>query len=76
MNVKLKMIEARLPEDQRAQLDVLKKAERKAWRGLMSDPRVIADPRATHTPELYAAYEAAAQAERGYRAQIGAFVAA
>lgn len=73
---RLKMIEARLTEDQRAELETLKKAERKAWRGLMNDPRVKSDPSATHTPELYAAYEAAAKAGREYRSQIGAFIAA
>jgi len=48
-------------------LAALMKAERKAYRALMNDPRVIADPRATHTPELWAAYEAAAKAERNFR---------
>ena len=42
-------------------------AEKKAWKALMNDPRVIADPRAEHTPELKAAWEAAAEAERIYR---------
>ena len=73
---RLKMIEDRLPADQRARLETLKKAERKAWRGLMNDPRVKADPRATHTPELWAAYVDAADVEAKYRAQVGAFIPA
>jgi hypothetical protein len=73
---RLKMIEAKLPADQRAHLDALKNAERKAYRALMNDPRVTADPRATHTPEIWAAYADAADAEARYREQIGAFIAA
>ena len=71
---RLKMIEARLPADQKAQLEAVKKSERKALRALMNDPRVIADPTATHTPELRQAWEAAANAEREYRTQIFAFI--
>jgi ferric-dicitrate binding protein FerR (iron transport regulator) len=42
----------------------LVKEERAAWRALMNDPRVIADPKSEHTPEIKARWEAAADAHR------------
>lgn len=52
-------------------LSQLIKAEADAWNALMNDPRVIADPTAEHTPEIKARWEAAAEAERAYRAEHG-----
>ena len=46
-------------------------AERRAYKALMNDPAVIANLCATHTPELWAAYEQAASAEREYRIANG-----
>jgi hypothetical protein len=47
------------------------KEERAAWKALMDDPRVLADPKAEHTPEIKARWEAAADAEREYREAHG-----
>ena len=54
-----------------AKLKKLIAAERKAWRALMNDPRVLSDAQATHDPEIKAAWERAADAEREYRVTHG-----
>ena len=48
----------------------LVREERAAWRALMNDPRVIADPRSEHTPEIKARWEAAADAHRAAYQQL------
>ena len=53
--------------DDMTTLKNLMKAEKAAYAALMNDPRVIADTTAVHTPELYAAWLAAADAERAFR---------
>ena len=53
------------------ELKNLMSAERRAYRALVHDPAVIANPCATHTPALWAAYEQAASAEREYRIANG-----
>ena len=40
----------------------LVREERAAWRALMNDPRVLADPTSEHTPEIKTRWEAAADA--------------
>lgn len=45
----------------------LMKAEEKAYKALMNDPMVLADPTAGHTPKLWDAWCRAADAERAYR---------
>lgn len=52
-------------------LQNLMKAERKAYRALLNDPRVLADLTATHTPALKKAWEDAADAEFAYRNSHG-----
>lgn len=52
-------------------LNQLMKAEDEAWKALMNDPRVLADPEASHTPEIKARWEAAADAEYAYRQKHG-----
>jgi hypothetical protein len=54
-----------------AELKNLIAAERRAYRALMNDPAVLANPCAPHTPALWAAYEQAASAEREYRIANG-----
>lgn len=49
----------------------LMKAERAAWKALMNDPKVLANPKAEHTPEIKKAWESAADAERAYREAHG-----
>lgn len=53
------------------ELQELDRKEAKAHRALMNDPRPMADPTATHTPEILAAWEAAADACRAYREAHG-----
>jgi hypothetical protein len=53
------------------ELKNLMAAERKAYKALMNDPAVVANPCAPHTPALWAAYEQAANAEREYRIANG-----
>jgi hypothetical protein len=53
------------------ELKNLMAAERRAYNALMNDPSVVKNPCATHTPELWAAYEQAAAAEREYRIANG-----
>lgn len=48
-------------------LKILKTATNKAHRALLNDPKVLADPTATHTPSLYAAWTNAADAECAFR---------
>lgn len=55
---------------EKVQLKTLMQAERSAYRALMNDQAVIANPKATHTPALWQAYEQAAAAEREFRAQV------
>ena len=52
-----------------AALKVLDREAGNAYRALLNDPAVKADPQATHTPELYAAWEAAADKCWNYREQ-------
>lgn len=52
-------------------LQKLMKNERAAWKALMNDPAVIADPKALHTPALREAWERAADAERAFREEHG-----
>ena len=61
-------VRKRKPEQERhAMLKDLMKAERKAYRALMNDPKVIADPKSTHTPSLIKAWDEACAAERSFR---------
>lgn len=46
-------------------------AERRAYKALMNDPAVLANPCAPHTPKLWVEYEQAAAAEREYRIANG-----
>lgn len=43
------------------------KETKKAWRALLNDPAVKADPNATHTPALYKAWSDAADRECAFR---------
>lgn len=52
------------------ELSAAKLAEAKAYRALMDDPRVIADPTAAHTPELLKAWDDACAAEFAVRQRI------
>ena len=52
------------------ELSAAKLAEAKAYRALMNDPRVIADPKATHTPELLKAWNDACAVEFSVRQRI------
>lgn len=63
---RLAAIEYKLPSAQRKRLNALKKAERKAWGAMME----------VHMPtsELSSAWQSAADAERNYREEIGAFI--
>ena len=49
----------------------LMKAEAAEYKALMNDPKVLADPTATHTPELKLAWETAADNECAYREAHG-----
>ena len=53
------------------ELKKLMKAEAKAYAALMRDPAIKSDPLACHTPALWDAYIAAANAERAYRRAHG-----
>ena len=65
---RLAAIEYKLPTDQRAALNALKAVERKAWNAMMS----------VHMPtsDMSARWQSAADAERNYREEIGAFIPA
>ena len=52
-------------------LNKLMKSEAKAYRALMNDPKVIADPKSTHTPSLVKAWDEACAAERNFREAHG-----
>lgn len=52
------------------ELSDAKLAEAKAYHALMNDHRVIADPKATHTPELLKAWDDACAAEFSIRERI------
>lgn len=54
-------------------LRALVAAEQAAWDALLSDPQVIANPSAGHTPALKEAWIAAAEAERDYRQALGIY---
>ena len=54
-----------------SELKKLIAAERRAYKALMNDPAVIANPCAPHTPALRDAYEQAAAAEREFRIANG-----
>jgi hypothetical protein len=57
----------KLTAEQKAALKPLMARESKAYRALMNDPAVIANPTFTHTPELMAEWDAACAAERAMR---------
>ena len=54
------------------ELSAAKLAEAKAYRALMNDPRVVANPKATHTPELIKAWNDACAVEFAVRQRIDA----
>lgn len=49
------------------ELKTFTKATNAAWKALMNDPIVVANPTSAHTPELLSAWNSAADSERHFR---------